>query len=70
MKGGTLIKRDFDLRVRRENFNLTQAQLAEKVGVDRSTIANIEAGRMRPSVDVAKRLGEALRIHWTVFFNE
>lgn len=59
-----------DLKIERERSDLTQRKLAELVGVDRSTIANIEAGRIRPSVSLAKRLGDALSVPWTAFFTE
>lgn len=60
----------YDLKVARYRLGLTQLELARLVGVDRSTIANIEAGRIKPSVGLAKRLGDALGVPWSSFFNE
>ena len=44
----------------RDRLSLTQAQLAETVGVDTSTITHIERGRRAPSVAVLNRLCDAL----------
>jgi putative transcriptional regulator len=38
---------------------MTQAQLAEKVGVTRQTIVAIEQGRYSPSLEVAFRIAHA-----------
>lgn len=38
---------------------MTQAQLAEKVGVTRQTIVAIEQGRYSPSLEVAFRIARA-----------
>jgi len=40
--------------------DLTQAQLAEKVGTTRQTILSIEKGRYAPSVGLALRLSQIL----------
>ena len=39
---------------------MTQAQLGERVGVTRQTIAAIEAGRYSPSLEAAFRIAGAL----------
>ena len=41
---------------------LTQAELAEKVGVSESTIAGWEAGRKSPRLRNIRKLAEALRV--------
>ena len=46
----------------------SQERLAEIVGVNRSTISMIEIGINKPSVDLAKRLGDSLNCDWTIFF--
>jgi putative transcriptional regulator len=50
------------VKAARNRANLTQPQLAEKVGVSRPTIARIEAGGYSPSVGlalaIARELGE------------
>jgi transcriptional regulator with XRE-family HTH domain len=47
------------LRSRRNELNLTQAQLAEIVGVDRSMISKLESGG-RCSISVGLRIAKAL----------
>jgi len=41
---------------------MTQAQLAEKVGVTRQTIVAIEQGRYSPSLEVAFRIARAFGV--------
>lgn len=48
----------------------TQEKLADMVDVDTTTINKIELGHRRPSVEVAKSLGELLGFDWTMFFNK
>ncbi|MDH7478821.1 MAG: helix-turn-helix transcriptional regulator [Syntrophomonadaceae bacterium] len=43
----------------RESFNLTQEQLAKKIGVSRQTIISIEAGRYNPSLILAYKLAKS-----------
>src|SRR5207249_11126091 len=51
------------VRTAREQLDLTQAELAERVGVSRAAIAEIEAGRIRqPRAAVFARLSAALGI--------
>lgn len=57
-----------DLRKIREDEGLTQEQLAEKVGVVRTTISNIECGLSLPSVPTAKAIGEVLNFDWKDFY--
>lgn len=59
-----------DLQKERINKGLTQEQLAEKVGVVRQTISEIECGRKKPSVQLAIKLGKVLKIKWTNFFEK
>ena len=47
---------------------LTQEQLANECGVQRTTITMIELGVNKPSVELAKKLGEILEIDWKGFF--
>jgi transcriptional regulator with XRE-family HTH domain len=48
------------LREARERKGLTQAQLAERLGVDQAVIAKWESGSREPRVRVAVRLSQAL----------
>ena len=43
---------------------LTQEQLAEKADISRRYLQQIEAGEMNPTINVATRLGKALRCSW------
>lgn len=56
------------LKKLRENSNMTQVEVAEKLNVSRSTIAMIENGTNNPSVPLAKRLGELFGVDWKNFF--
>ena len=47
---------------------MTQEQLANECGVQRTTITMIELGENKPSVELAKKLGEILEIDWKGFF--
>ena len=38
--------------------------------VIRQTISNIECGLSKPSIELAKKLGEVLEVDWTLFFEE
>lgn len=59
-----------DLQMVRTTKGLTQEQLADKVGVVRQTISEIECGRKKPSVELAKKIGKVLKIKWTNFFDD
>ncbi len=56
------------LRNKRLEKQLTQAQLAEIVGADATMISKIEVGDRRPSVELAKKIAEALGFDWTRFY--
>ena len=60
----------FNMKVRRVIKGMTQEQLAEKAGVSRSHVTRIERGEIRPSVPVAKKLGEVLDVDWRCFYDE
>ncbi len=55
---------DFAMRVKRarERLGLTQRELAQKVKESERVIRRIEAGTLRPTVDLAKRLERVLGI--------
>ncbi|RHW37290.1 XRE family transcriptional regulator [Neobacillus notoginsengisoli] len=46
----------------RKEMGLTQEQLAEKVGINRAYLANIENGKNTPSLEVAKNISAALSL--------
>ena len=58
------------IRQHRTARGLTQKQLADICGVTRTHITNIETGKFSPSVDIAKKIGQALGFDWTEAFND
>ena len=46
----------------RANLGMTQAQLAELVGVARVSIVSIETGRFIPTIEIALRISKALNV--------
>ena len=46
----------------RANSDMTQAQLAELVGVARVSIVSIETGRFIPTIETALRISHALSV--------
>jgi len=50
------------LRRHRLRSDLTQQELAERVGVTRQTILSIEKGKYSPTVGLALRLARALEV--------
>jgi putative transcriptional regulator len=48
------------LKVRRGELGMTQAELAERVGVTRKTVNTVENGVFVPSTPLAIKLAEAL----------
>ena len=49
---------------------LTQEQLANECGVQRTTITMIELGENKPSVELAKKFGEVFNVKWSDFFED
>ena len=56
--------------LRRKSNNLTQEQLAKKVGISRTMITEIENGKANPSVEVAKKIAAVLGFDWVRFFED
>lgn len=56
----------------RNELGLTQADLAQKIGVSRQTMNAIENGRYSPTLDVAYKITEALNKEYVeeVFIKE
>lgn len=50
------------LKERRTELELTQAELAERVGVSRKTVNTVENGVFTPSTLLALKLAEALSV--------
>ena len=49
-------------RLRFEHGEMTQQQLAERIGVTRQTVNAIELGKYSPSLEVAFRIAAAFRV--------
>ena len=52
------------LAAARKNANMTQKNLAEIMGVSESTVGNWECGKAEPTINQAKKIGEAVGIHY------
>ena len=50
-----------NIRVQRAILNITQADLAEKIGVSRQTINAIEVGKYIPSTVLAMKLAKVFK---------
>ena len=57
-----------NLKELRTEQGYTQEELASKCDVLRTTISMIESGINKPSVELAKKLGEILNVDWKGFF--
>ena len=57
----TIITNDIR-RLRFEADEMTQADLAKRVGVTRQTILAIEQGKYSPSLEVAFKIAQVLRV--------
>ncbi len=60
MSQGVKVNQRMKLKLYRVEHNLTQAELAEKVGVTRQTIGLIENGRYNPSLNLCIAIAKAL----------
>ena len=56
-------------RLRKEK-KLTQAELAQILGVSQRMVAACEAGERRPSPGLAQKIDAELGIPWTDFYKE
>ncbi|MGG1574863.1 helix-turn-helix transcriptional regulator [Fictibacillus sp. NRS-1165] len=58
------------LTKKRIKLGYTHQEVADLLGkgITRQYYSMIEKGERRPSVNVAKKLGELLGIKWTIFF--
>jgi putative transcriptional regulator len=54
--------RNYVKRHRRQLHDMTQQELADRVGVTRQTILSIERGRYNPSVGLALRLADVFDV--------
>ena len=61
MSGGGTIRNEIR-RLRFDNGEMTQAQLAERIGVTRQTIIAIEQGKYSPSLEAAFKIAEVFGV--------
>lgn len=54
----------------RNELNLTQKQLAERVGMKQSNISRLESGNYNPSMDLLQKIAQALGKELHVEFRE
>lgn len=50
------------IRVLRKSSGMSQADLAREIGLSRTSVVNIEAGRQRPTIDTLDAVGVALGV--------
>lgn len=60
MMGGVILNRIRLLRF--HNGEMSQAELGERIGVTRQTIAAIEAGKYSPSLEAAFRIAQVFNV--------
>lgn len=53
---------------RRKQMNLTQEDLADKVGISRAYIGYIEQGRNVPSLEIVEKIARVLKTSIKTFF--
>jgi transcriptional regulator with XRE-family HTH domain len=56
------------IRRHRELVRLSQEDLADRAGLDRTYVSGIERGRRNPTLDVLQRLSTALGVDLDVIF--
>lgn len=58
------------LRELRVALNMSQKELAKKVGVNYRTISSYETGARDMPVRVAKKIGKVLNIDWWILYED
>lgn len=53
----------------REQNRMQAIDLARACGVTRQHISNIEHGKVKPSVELAKKFGQIFGVDWKMFFD-
>lgn len=54
----------------REEKNFTLSKVAEETGISLCYLSQIESGKRKASVKIAKKIASFLGFEWTLFFNE
>lgn len=60
---------DWLKKIRKEK-NLKAKDVAQSLGISKSSYSQIETGRRRPNVDRAKQIGKFLEFNWTRFYED
>lgn len=55
---------------KRKALAYTQKAVAAQSGISQASLCDMEKGKIRPSVEVAKRIAAVLGFEWTKFFEE
>lgn len=56
------------LREFRVSKNLTLSKVSKEVGIAECYLSQLETGKRKPSIVVAKKLAELYKVDWTKFF--
>lgn len=59
----------YQILVLRKKKNISQAQLAKKIGTKQSNVARMEAGQQNFSVDILEKIAEALGCNLSIMFS-
>ena len=57
-----------NIKEKREQLGISQKELAEKCGIAQSTLCDIEQGRSNPSLPVAIKIAQELKVKNIKFF--
>lgn len=58
-----------NLKKIRTSKNITQTEFAEKLGVDKSFVSNIENGKTNPTLSTITNLAKVLKVSTNELFN-
>lgn len=58
------------LKTLRRKKGYTQEEIAEKLGMPKTTYSSYEQGHRTPSVETCKVIADELGVSWTIFFDE
>lgn len=56
------------IRIRREEINISQVELARRIGVTQSAVANYESGLSNPKIELLPKIFEALDVDANYLF--
>lgn len=57
-----------NIREKREKLGMSQKELAERCGIAQSTLCDYEQGRNKPSLSVAVKIAQVLKVSSIKFF--